>query len=197
VNEYSSEQLWYISDVRHRDESNRQIPMKTAETAFETQVGAREAEAGDATLVSGCGLLIFRLARASAWRLGRSLRESGLRWAEFAVLHHLEAQGPASQRDLAMALRIQPSNLVALLDQLERRELLDRRPDPADRRRHRVELTPAGRQIVERAREATKRAESDLLGPLSASERREFRGLLVRLTAHTCDRGGTRRTGGC
>src|SRR3954469_16619713 len=156
-----------------------------------------EAEAGDATLVSGFGLLIFRLARASARRLGRSLTGSGLRWPEFAVLHHLDAQGPIAQRDLALALRIQPSNPVALLDQLQERGLLARSPDPLDRRRHRVELTAPGRRAVKRAREATRRAESDLLGPLSASERREFRALLVRLTAHTCDRGASGRGGRC
>ena len=150
-----------------------------------------DAEAGDATLDSGFGLLIFRLARASAWRLGRSLGDSGLRWPEFAVLHHLDAQGPIAQRDLALALRIQPSNLVALLDQLEERQLLAREPDPVDRRRHRVELTVAGRRAVKRGREATRRAEGELLGPLSPEERREFRTLLVRLTAHTCDRGAT------
>ncbi len=155
------------------------------------------AEAGDATLGAGFGLLIFRLARASAWRLGRSLNESGLRWPEFAVLHHLDAQGPIAQRDLAMALRIQPSNLVALLDQLERRGYLERAPDPADRRRHRVELTASGRAAVKRAREATRRAERDLLRPLSAEERRDFRTLLVRLTAHTCDRGGLGRGERC
>jgi DNA-binding MarR family transcriptional regulator len=141
--------------------------------------------------------LIFRLARASAWHLGRSLRESGLRWPEYAVLHHLDAQGPIAQRDLALALRIQPSNLVALLDQLQERELLARSPDPVDRRRHRVELTAPGRRAVKRAREATRRAEGDLLGPLNASERREFRALLVRLTAHTCDRGASGRGGRC
>jgi DNA-binding MarR family transcriptional regulator len=166
--------------------------MKPVEAALQP-----EAEAGDATLVSGFGLLIFRLARASAWHLGRSLGASGLRWPEFAVLHHLDAQGPIAQRDLAAALRIQPSNLVALLDQLEERELLARAPDPADRRRHRVELTPAGRRTVKGAREATRRAESEMLGPLSAEERRQFRGLLVRLTAHTCDRGGAGRSGRC
>jgi DNA-binding MarR family transcriptional regulator len=155
-----------------------------------------DAEAGDATLVSGFGLLIFHLARASARRLGRSLSESGLRWPEYAVLHHIDAQGPIAQRDLAMALRIQPSNLVALLDELEGRGLLARGADPADRRRHRVELTADGRLAVERAREATVRAERELLDPLSAAERRQFRGLLVRLTAHTCDR-GTSRAGGC
>jgi MarR family transcriptional regulator, lower aerobic nicotinate degradation pathway regulator len=148
-----------------------------------------QAEAGEATLGSGYGLLIFRLARASAGRLGRNLRESGLRWPEFAVLHHLDALGPIAQRDLALALRIQPSNLVALLDQLEDRGLIRRSPDPADRRRHRVELTAGGRRTLKRAREATARAENDLLRPLSAAERRQLRALLVRLTAHTCDRG--------
>jgi DNA-binding MarR family transcriptional regulator len=161
--------------------------MKPVETPTRT-AAQPEAEAGDATLDSGVGLLIFRLARASAWRLGRSLSESGLRWPEFAVLHHLDAQGPIAQRDLAMALRIQPSNLVALLDQLEERGLLGRAPDPADRRRHLVELTPEGRRAVKRAREATRRAEHELLGPLSESDRRAFRAMLVRLTAHTCDR---------
>src|SRR3954451_9910368 len=136
------------------------------------------------------GLLILRLARASAWRLGRSLAESGLRWTEFAVLHHLEAQGPVSQRDLALARRIQPSNIVALLGELERRRLLTRTPDPQDRRRHRVQLTAAGLRAVTLPREATQRAEDDVLAPLSSAERREFHELLVRLPAHTCDRGG-------
>jgi MarR family transcriptional regulator, lower aerobic nicotinate degradation pathway regulator len=149
-----------------------------------------EPDVGDATLDSGAGLLIVRLARASAWRLGRSLAASGLRWAEFAVLHHLAAQGPVAQRELALALRIQPSNIVALLDEMEARGLLTRSPDPADRRRHRVELTARGAATLKRAAKAAKAAEADLLSPLSPTERREFHAYLVRLTAHTCDRGG-------
>jgi DNA-binding MarR family transcriptional regulator len=149
-----------------------------------------EPDIGDATLGSGSGLLILRLARAAAWRLGRSLADSGLRWTEFAVLHQIEAQGPVSQRDIALALRIQPSNIVGLLDDLERRGLLTRAPDPRDRRRHRVQLTAKGLRAVTLAREATQRAEADVLAPLNPEERREFHSLLVRLTAHTCDRGG-------
>ena len=144
----------------------------------------------DATTGAGSALLILRLARASAWRLGRSLAESGLAWADYAVLHHLEAQGPVAQRELAGALRIQPSNIVALLDELERRGLLERSPDPTDRRRHRVELTAGGRRTLERASEAAGAAETDLLAPLTAAERRQFHSCLIRLTAHTCDRGG-------
>jgi DNA-binding MarR family transcriptional regulator len=166
--------------------------MDTAQTPLQTKT-----EADEATLGAGYGLLIFRLARASARHLSQSLDETGLRWPEFAVLAHLGGQRPIAQRDLALALRIQQSNLVALLDQLEERGLLRRSPDPVDGRRHRVELTGKGRRTVREAREATGRAESDLLAPLSATERREFRALLVRLTAHTCDRGAERRGARC
>ncbi len=144
----------------------------------------------DATSGAGAGLLILRLARASAWRLGRSLAESGLGWVEYAVLHHLDAQGPVAQREVAAALRIQPSNIVAVLDELQGRELLRRAPDPADRRRHRVELTPRGRAALARATRAARAAEADLLAPLTPRERREFHAYLVRLTSHTCDGGG-------
>jgi len=147
-------------------------------------------DVGEATLDAGCGLLILRLARASAWRLGRSLADSGLGWAEFAVLHHLAAQGPVAQRELALALRIQPSNIVALLDEMEARGFLTRAPDPADRRRHRVELTPRGHVALKRATKAARAAEADLLAPLTPAERRDFHAYLARLTAHTCDRGG-------
>ena len=149
-----------------------------------------EADVAEATSGAGSVLLILRLARASAWRLGRGLAESGLAWADYAVLHHLDAQGALAQRELAGALRIQPSNIVALLDELERRGLLERSPDPGDRRRHRVELTDGGRRTLERASRAARAAEADLLAPLTATERRRFHSCLVRLTAHTCDRGG-------
>jgi MarR family transcriptional regulator, lower aerobic nicotinate degradation pathway regulator len=158
--------------------------------ATQTRTARIEIDPGEATLGAGVGLLIARFARACAWRLGRSLAEGGLRWADYAVLHHLAVQGPASQRELAAALRIQPSNIVALLDELQHRGLLHRSPDPADRRRHRVELTPRGNAALERATKAARAAEADLLAPLSAGERRQFRAYLVRLTAHACDRSG-------
>jgi DNA-binding MarR family transcriptional regulator len=144
----------------------------------------------DATSGAGSGLLLLRLARASAWRLGRSLAESGLGWADYAVLHHLDAQGPVAQRELATALRIQPSNIVALMDELQHRGLLTRAPDPTDRRRHRIELTPKGHAVLARATKAAVAAEADLLAPLTAGERRQLHSYLVRLTAHSCDRGG-------
>jgi len=155
-----------------------------------TAAKSLHADVADATSGAGSGLLILRLARASAWALGRSLAESGLGWAEYAALHHLDAQGPVAQRELATALRIQPSNIVALLDELQRGGLIDRSPDPADRRRHRVELTPRGLAVLARATKAARAAEADLLAPLTAGERRQLHSYLVRLTSHSCDRGG-------
>ena len=126
--------------------------------------------------------MILRLARAAAWRLGRSLAASGLRWPDYAVLHHLEAQGPAAQRELAAALRIQPSNIVALLDELQRRGFLRRTPDPADRRRHRVELTPRGRRVVRRVTAYRREEIARVVEKMPPDERA---GLVRALTAFT------------
>jgi DNA-binding MarR family transcriptional regulator len=140
-------------------------------------------------------LLAVRLARVAGYRVGKTLTALGMRTHEFAVLHHLHEAGPISQQDLGQALRINPSNLVALLDALQDDELIVRARDPDDRRRHLVGLTPAGLERLKRARMAAERAEHDLLGPLSAAERREFVGMLERLAHDSC-RGG-HRSGRC
>ncbi|MGI9020208.1 MAG: MarR family winged helix-turn-helix transcriptional regulator [Solirubrobacterales bacterium] len=114
----------------------------------------------------------------------------GLRPADFAVLHNLAESEGATQLLLARALRIHPSNLVALLDGLEAGGWLERTRDPADRRRHVVALTPAGAKLLVAARAAAEAAERELLEPLKASERVQLEGLLRRLAAHSC--GGAR-----
>ncbi len=69
---------------------------------------------------AGCGLLIARVARMSGYGLGRSLDRGRHDAAhEFAILHRLEQGGSAHGRELSRTLRLHPSNLVALLDQLE------------------------------------------------------------------------------
>ena len=54
-----------------------------------------------------------------------------------------------SQVDLADVLELQPISLVRLLDRLVEHGLLERRPDPRDRRANRLFLTPGGRQLVD------------------------------------------------
>jgi DNA-binding MarR family transcriptional regulator len=135
---------------------------------------------------AGCGLLLLRLARAAGYRFGRALERLGIRSHHFAVLHQLDAAGPASQQAIGQALRVHPSNLVRLLDELEAAGLVVRGVDPRDRRRYLLKLTPAGRRVLDRARSAVEAAERDLLAPLSPGERRELQAMLARVSWHAC-----------
>src|SRR5690242_3271283 len=137
----------------------------------------------------GQAMLIFRLARVTGYRLTQALASLEMRTAEFAVLHHLHQVGPLSQQELGGALRINPSNLVGLLDDLEADGLIVRPRDPRDRRRHLVGLTPAGHKRLGQAKRAVEQAERDLLAPLSAAEQRELHEYLERLAGHCCNPG--------
>jgi DNA-binding MarR family transcriptional regulator len=138
---------------------------------------------------TGYSMLIFRLARVTGYRIGQALVSLGIRTNEFAVLHHLHRAGPLSQQELGGALRINPSNLVGLLDALESDGLIVRPRDPADRRRHIVGLTAAGQKRLAQAKLAVAEAEHELLAPLSASERSQLHDLLERLAGHSCSPG--------
>jgi MarR family transcriptional regulator for hemolysin len=69
--------------------------------------------------------------------------------AQWIVLFRLRQQEGLSQVDLADVLELQPISLVRLLDRLVDHGLLERRPDPKDRRANRLYLTRAGRQLVD------------------------------------------------
>ena len=69
--------------------------------------------------------------------------------AQWIVLFRLRDQEGLSQVDLAEVLELQPISLVRLLDRLVEHGLLERRPDPKDRRANRLFLTPSGRQLVD------------------------------------------------
>src|SRR3954454_602779 len=116
---------------------------------------------------TGTVLLLARLARTAGYRLGEALAAMEMRTHEFPVLNHLAEAGPVSQQELGVALRINPSNLVGLLDMLEADGLLLRVRDRTDRRRHLVELTHAGRRRLADAWQAAEAAEDDLLSPLT------------------------------
>jgi DNA-binding MarR family transcriptional regulator len=66
------------------------------------------------------------------------------------ALHELEVERPISMRELAKRLRSDPSNVTGLIDRLEARGLVERRPDPTDRRIKGLALTSAGAELRER-----------------------------------------------
>ena len=77
-------------------------------------------------------------------------------------------------------LSLDPSNVVGLLNELEERGLITRRRDPADRRRHIVELSAIGDKQLVRAQAQLGRVEDELLSALSTGERATLYSLLVR-----------------
>jgi len=104
----------------------------------------------------------------------------GMRLKEFVMLAHLREHTPIPQQDLGEMLCIDANNLVLLLNELESRGFAYRRRDPADRRRHLVEITDEGVEAFEEAERGIESVEDDVLASLTGDERDLLRGLLTK-----------------
>jgi DNA-binding MarR family transcriptional regulator len=124
--------------------------------------------------------LLDHLARVGRRAAETSMSPGGLRPRHLIALKLLSERGPASQQSLAEALSLDPSNVVGLLNELEERELITRRRDPNDRRRHIVELSHLGEDELALAYVRLSHVEDDLLSALSTEERATLYQLLVR-----------------
>lgn len=122
--------------------------------------------------------LFFRLWRASHTRIAEALQSIGLTPALFALLNVLGAREGAIQQQLSSDMGIDPSAMVTLIDELEGAGLAQRRRRPGDRRAWEVTITPTGRRTLERARRVARQVEDEVLGGLSAAQRRELVTLL-------------------
>ena len=109
------------------------------------------------------------------------LTPTGVSPRELAVLLLLDGREPESQQQAAQRLGVDRTTMVALLDALEAKGLVARRPDSADRRRNVVELTDHGRTTLRHATRASDEAERRLLAALNADEATQLRELLTRL----------------
>jgi DNA-binding MarR family transcriptional regulator len=124
--------------------------------------------------------LLDHLARVGRRAAELSMSPGGLRPRHLIALRLLSEQGPVSQQGLADALSLDPSNVVGLLNELEERGLITRRRDPADRRRHIVELSAAGEKELACTQARLGLVEDELLGALTADERDTLYHLLLR-----------------
>lgn len=100
---------------------------------------------------------------------------------ELGILMLLAGREPESQQQLAHRLGIDRTTMVALIDALEAKQLVARRPDPSDRRRNVIALTDAGQQVRRDATKASDEAERRLLEDLDDAEAAQFRDLLRRI----------------
>lgn len=107
-----------------------------------------------------------------------ALEPFGISGRQCAVLLAVNEQAPSSQHDIAQRMGVDRTTMVALVDELEAKGLVQRRPDARDRRKNVVALTEAGRTTLEGATRAVDEAERRFLGPLSDDEAAAFRAAL-------------------
>jgi DNA-binding MarR family transcriptional regulator len=132
-------------------------------------------------LASAPGFLLSWAGRRMATEFAHDLEPLGIQPREFGVLNLIDAHPGITQHELGAGALVDPSSMVALLDELEQRGWAERRPHPSDRRKRAVHLTPAGKRLLNRARAVGGKSVADLLAPLSASEVSELRRLLRKI----------------
>ncbi len=136
-------------------------------------------------LMRHTGFLISRMGKVAQEGFAERLQSVGLTARMWGVLNVLDAQGAITQQALGKCVAIDPSSMVAAIDDLEAKGLVQRRPHPSDRRAHALHLTALGRQTLGRARELARGAQDELLAPLSTQERTQLHALLLRLALAT------------
>jgi DNA-binding MarR family transcriptional regulator len=125
---------------------------------------------------------LLGLCAAQAERtVGAALTQADARRWHYAVLAALADSGPASQAQLSRHTGIYRSDLVAVINELADRAIVERAPDAGDRRRNVITLTAHGRRHLERLDALVAAGQDELLAPLSQAERDQLTALLTRL----------------
>jgi DNA-binding MarR family transcriptional regulator len=126
---------------------------------------------------SGAGYLLYKGGLYAQKALDEAFAEVGLSAREFLLLA-FAATGQLSQQDIARRLAIDPTVVVGVVDELERRGLVERRRDAADRRRYLLVVTADGLELLAKAERTAQEATDAFLDPLSGPERRQLGALL-------------------
>ena len=113
------------------------------------------------------GRMLFLAHRAVHDELDGRLHEHGASLWNWVLLREAANADGASQRELADLMRIEPPTLVRHLDKLADEGLVERRPDPSDRRVLRVVVTPAGRKRLAQLHDVVHGVDDELRGILT------------------------------
>src|SRR3982751_6807066 len=124
-------------------------------------------------------LLMIKLGRITMHRFAEALEPFGIRPRHVAALIELRDRGELTQQSLCGQLHLDPTNLVAILNDLEQRGYATRRRDPQDRRRHIVEISKKGIAVLDKVSKVMDGVEDDLLEGLDPREREQAAALLT------------------
>ena len=139
----------------------------------------RQSEPGSRT--GSTAFLLAQIGAYAATRFGDRLTKLRLARPHAGILRMIGLSPGLSQQALGRRLEIQPSRLVALLDELQEKGYLERRADPTDRRSYSLHLTEAGRRILEQIGQIAREHDDEICAALTSEERRHIKSLLVRM----------------
>jgi MarR family transcriptional regulator, lower aerobic nicotinate degradation pathway regulator len=122
---------------------------------------------------------MIKLGRITMHRFTEALEPFGIRPRHVAALIELRDRGELTQQSLCGQLHLDPTNLVAILNELEEKGYAARRRDPEDRRRHLVEVSKKGIAVIEKVSKVMDGVEADLLEGFEPTERKQLAGLLT------------------
>ncbi|MFI9722886.1 MarR family winged helix-turn-helix transcriptional regulator [Streptomyces sp. NPDC052396] len=128
--------------------------------------------------------LLSRTGKIARQRLAERLAARRLRLWHMAVLAALADFGPHAQRDLALRLAIDPSDVTKVVEEIGALGYVERARDPADRRRVTVVVTEAGRAVLGELNAEAEAVQDELLAPLTAAEREQLATMLGRVFAN-------------
>jgi DNA-binding MarR family transcriptional regulator len=128
------------------------------------------------------GYLLARLGETSRRRFAEVMEPTGLDGRHFRVLTMVAARPGMTQQQLHEKTLIDPSSMVAVIDDLETRGFAERRQDPDDGRARTIFLTPAGERFERRITRLAAELQDELLAPLEEQERVTLHTLLRKLT---------------
>ncbi|MEU7813590.1 MarR family transcriptional regulator [Pseudonocardia sp. NPDC049154] len=129
----------------------------------------------------GSAFLLAQLGAYAAGRFAERIAELDLTPPQTGLLRAIAAEPGQSQQALARLLGTPPSRLVALVDGLDERGLVERRRNPDDRRLHALHLTQDGEALLRRIAEVGRAHDDAICGPLDEADRARLRDLLARL----------------
>ena len=132
-------------------------------------------------LASAPGFLLSWNGQRIAAMFAEALQPLGLRPPHFGVMTLIETHPGCTQQELVTGSLIDPSSMVAIIDELETEGLAERRPHASDRRKHSVHLTARGRSTLARARKAAEASLKEVFAPLNEGERETLRRLLRKI----------------
>jgi DNA-binding MarR family transcriptional regulator len=130
---------------------------------------------------AGLGFLLAQVGAHAAARFAERLAPLGLTPPQAGILGVIDQDDGLSQQALGEKLGMFPSRLVAVLDELEQRGLVERRDRPADRRSYALSLTEAGRAVLGQLGRIAREHQDSLCAALDGSERAQLAGLLRRV----------------